>query len=476
MAENRTKEFKSLAADTLGDDAIQKHLKTLYSGFNQGRLQQAAATHNWEDLRDRARRIKAHTIENLDHYLEMAAQNVEKSGGKIFFAKDSAAATKYVLDLAKKKDVRSVIKGKSMLSEEMDLNSNLAKQEIEAVETDLGEYLVQLAGQTPYHIIVPAIHMSKSDVNELFHENLGTDPNAGVEELASAARNELREKFIQADMGITGANFVVAETGTLVLVTNEGNGRMSTSMPKTHVAIMGMEKIIPSMEDMGTFLRLLIRSATGQRISSYVTMVTGPRNAVEEDGPDEFHLVIVDNGRSKLLADPHLREALYCIRCGACLNACPVYRKVGGHSYGWVYSGPIGAVVSPVLTNVPDAKDLPYASSLCGACKEACPVRIDLPRMLLYLRSEVTEGNTDATRRKPSRFEKMMMKGWQASVSGPTMVRFANLIGRIGQLPLARNGRIRRLPPPLSGWTRHRSFPAVSSSPFRSRWKKGIKP
>ena len=476
MAEIRTKEFKTLAADTLADADIQKHLKTLYSGFNQGRLEQAAATPNWEELRDRARRIKAHTIENLDHYLNMAAENIEKAGGTVYFAKDSEAATNYVLDLARQKGVRSVIKGKSMLSEEMDLNHHLAKQEIEAVETDLGEYLVQLAGQTPYHIIVPAIHMSKSDVNTLFHENLGTDPNAGVEELASAARNELREKFIQADMGITGANFLVAETGTLFLVTNEGNGRMSTSMPKTHVAIMGMEKIVPSIEDMGMFLRLLIRSATGQRISSYVTMVTGPRSGVEEDGPDEFHLVIVDNGRSKLLADPHLREALYCIRCGACLNVCPVYRKVGGHSYGWVYSGPIGAVVSPVLTDVPNAKDLPYASSLCGACKEACPVKIDLPRMLLYLRSEVTEGNTDSSRKKSSPLEKLAMKAWQASVSGPAMLRLAGLAGRIAQLPFVRNGRLHWLPPPLSGWTRHRSFPAISSSSFRTRWKKGIKP
>ena len=438
MAEIRTKEFKTLAADTLADESIQKHLKTLYSGFNQGRLEQAAATHNWEELRDRARQIKAHTIENLDHYLNMAAEKVEKAGGTVYFAKDSEAATKYVVDLAKKKGVRSIIKGKSMLSEEMDLNHNLAKQEIEAVETDLGEYLVQLAGQTPYHIIVPAIHMSKSDVNTLFHENLGVDLNASVEELASAARNELREKFIQADMGITGANFLVAETGTLFLVTNEGNGRMSTSMPKTHVAIMGMEKIVPSIEDMGMFLRLLIRSATGQHISSYVTMVTGPRSEIEEDGPDEFHLVIVDNGRSKLLADPHLREALYCIRCGACLNVCPVYRKVGGHSYGWVYSGPIGAVVSPVLTDVPNAKDLPYASSLCGACKEACPVKIDLPRMLLYLRSEVTEGNTDSSRKKSSPLEKLAMKAWQASVSGPTMMRLTGLAGRIAQLPFAR--------------------------------------
>lgn len=474
MAKVRTKEFKDLASSTLSDEGVQKHLRTLYSGFNQGRITQAAATPNWEELRDRARKIKAHTIENLDYYLDMAATNVEKAGGKVFFAKDSEAASQYVLDLARQKGVRSVIKGKSMLSEEMDLNHHLAKQEIEAVETDLGEYLVQLAGQTPYHIIAPAVHMSKSDVGQIFHDHLGTDPDASVEELGSAARNELREKFIQADMGITGANFLVAETGTLFLVTNEGNGRMSTSMPKTHVAIMGMEKIVPSMEDMGPFLRLLIRSATGQKISSYVTMVTGPRCEDEEDGPDEFHLVIVDNGRSKLLADPHLREALYCIRCGACLNACPVYGKIGGHSYGWVYSGPIGAVVSPVLTDVADAKDLPYASSLCGACHEACPIKINLPRMLLYLRSELTEGNTDQRHKRASWLEKVAMKGWQLSVSGPFMMTLANRLGRIAQTPLARSGRLRWLPPPLSGWTRYRTFPTISSS-FRSRWKRGIK-
>lgn len=250
---------------------------------------------------------------------------------------------------------------------------------------------------------------------------------------------------------------------------------MSTSMPKTHVAIMGMEKVVPSIEDMGTFLRLLIRSATGQRISSYVTMVNGPRSSCEEDGPNEFHLVIVDNGRSKLLGDPRLREALYCIRCGACLNACPVYRKVGGHSYGWVYSGPIGAVISPVLTSVPEAKDLPYASSLCGACKEACPVRIDLPRMLLYLRSELTEGNTDPARKRSSWIENFMMKAWRLSVSSPWAMRLANQLGRIAQWPASKDGRVRRLPPPLSGWTKYRNFPSLSSSPFRTRWRKRIK-
>ena len=299
-----------------------------------------------------------------------------------------------MLDLAKARGVKIATKSKSMVSEEIGLNRLLIEEGIEPVETDLGEYIIQLSDETPYHIIAPAIHKSREDVSELFHEKLNTPRLREITDMTSEARRQLREKFINAGMGITGGNFLVAETGTLVLVTNEGNGRMCTSMPKIHVAIVGMEKIVPSMEDLGMFLRLLIRSATGQRLSSYVTTVTGPRQADDEDGPEEFHLVIVDNGRSRLLADPELRETLYCLRCGACLNACPVYRKVGGHAYGWVYSGPIGAIVSPMLTNLSDAKDLPYASSLCGACREACPVNINIPRILLYLRKELTEGKT----------------------------------------------------------------------------------
>jgi L-lactate dehydrogenase complex protein LldF len=290
--------------------------------------------------------------------------------------------------------------------------------------------------------------------------------------MAREARRQLREKFIAADMGITGGNFVVAETGTLVLVTNEGNGRMCTSMPRIHVAIVGMEKVIPSMEDLGIFLRLLIRSATGQWISSYVTTITGPRRDDDEDGPEEFHLVLVDNGRSRLLADPELREALYCLRCGACLNACPVYRKVGGHAYGWVYPGPIGAIVSPMLTGLSDAKDLPYASSLCGACREACPVKINIPRMLLYLRKEVSEGEKYPSERNVSMTEKLAMRGFRLSVGSPFMLGASRRVGRLLQWPLSRKGRIARLPGPLSGWTRYRSFPALASRPFRARWKK----
>jgi L-lactate dehydrogenase complex protein LldF len=358
-----------------------------------------------------------------------------------------------------------------MISEEMGLNQRLEEAGIEAVETDLGEYLIQLKGETPYHIIAPAIHMSKADAASVLQAQSDVPIGDSIEEMAGAARVQLREKFVVADMGITGVNFLVAETGTVVLVTNEGNGRMSTSMPPIHVAIMGMEKVVPSMEDLGTMLRLLVRSATGQRLSSYVTTVTGPRRESDVDGPSEFHLVIVDNGRSKMLADPEMREALYCLRCGACLNACPVYRKVGGHAYGWVYSGPIGAVVSPMLTSLPEAKDLPHASSLCGACRETCPVKIDIPRMLLHMRSELAEGRVDPQAKSVPLMERLSMKAWRMSVASPMMLRISNRVGRLLQIPLARAGRINKLPPPLSGWTRHRTFPVLAKRPFRDRWK-----
>ena len=468
---SKTREFKQASAAALSDTQVQQNLKGLSSGFFEARIRAAESTPGWEEARERAKTIKTHTIAHLDHYLEMAEKSVTEAGGEVFFATDAAAASSYVLDLAKAKGVKTAIKGKSMISEEMGLNEQLAEQEIEAIETDLGEYLIQLKGDTPFHIIAPALHMSRSDVSNVLTEHLGVPPTTDAEEMAGIAREQLREKFIQADMGITGANFVVAETGTLVLVTNEGNGRMCTSMPRIHVAIMGMEKVIPSMNDLGMFLRLLIRSATGQRTSSYVTLVNGPRGLQDEDGPDEFHLVIVDNGRSKMLADSELREALNCLRCGACLNACPVYRKVGGHAYGWVYSGPIGAVVSPMLTSLGDAKDLPYASSLCGACREVCPVKINIPRMLLHLRHELSEGQTYPSEKRASWVERAMFKGWRTSVRNGAMLGIANRLGRLLLAPWSRGGRIDRLPPPLSGWTRHRFFPKLAARPFRARWK-----
>jgi L-lactate dehydrogenase complex protein LldF len=469
--QSHTKDFRQGAGAALSDPKIQANLEGLYNGFHQARIDASDQTPDWEALQDKGRAIKAHTLDNLAYYLEMVERNVIASGGHIYFARDAEAASNYVVNLAKERGIELVIKGKSMVSEEMALNHRLEEEGIEPVETDLGEYIVQLAEETPFHIIAPAIHKSRVEVSELFAEKLNVPMYDNIEDLTREARDQLRQKFVDAGMGITGANFIVAETGTVTLVTNEGNGRMCTSMPKIHVAITGMEKVVPSIEDLGLFLRLLIRSATGQRISSYVTTVTGPRGEDEVDGPEEFHLVIVDNGRSKMLADPNLREALYCLRCGACLNACPVYRKVGGHAYGWVYPGPIGAIVSPMLTNLSEAKDLPFASTLCGACKEACPVKINIPRMLLYLRKELTQGETYPEHKSVSMAESTAVKGWRASVSSSFMMRLSNLGGRLLQLPFVRGGRIDRLPSPLSGWTKHRKFPAIASKPFRTRWK-----
>lgn len=467
----RIKQFPQLSSAALNNKQIQKNLLGLYNGFHQARIDASEATPNWDELSDRGRAIKAHTIENLDYYLEMVERTVTAAGGKVFFAKDSAEATQYVIDVAKSRGVKVAIKSKSMVSEEMGLNHRLEGEGIEPVETDLGEYIIQLAGETPFHIIAPAIHKSREEVSELFQEKLGTPYMAEIKDLAAEARRQLRKKFIEADMGLTGANFIVAETGTVALVTNEGNGRMCTSMPKLHIAITGMEKVIPSMEDLGIMLRLLIRSATGQRISSYVTTITGPRKEDDEDGPEEFHLVLVDNGRSKLLADPVLRESLYCLKCGACLNACPVYRKVGGHAYGWVYPGPIGAIISPMLTGLSDGKDLPYASSLCGACKEACPVKINIPRMLLYMRHQLAEGAEYPEHKTAGFGEAMTFKLWKFGLSSTLALRLFSGLARLLQIPFVRDGRIKTLPPPLSAWTRMRTFPALASRPFRKRWK-----
>ena len=470
----RTREFNRGAAVAIADEKIQRSLLGLYDGFHSSRQRAAEGTPGWEELRERARAVKMHTIANLDLYLEEFAERVEQMGGTVRFAADAEAASSYVLDLARSRGVRTVIKSKSMVSEEMGLNERLGAAGIESVETDLGEYVIQLAGEAPFHIVAPAIHKDRHDVSELFHRRFGTERTEDIQALGKLARDQLREKFAIADMGITGANFMVAETGTLVLVTNEGNGRMSTSMPRIHVALAGMERVVPTMADMGMFLRLLIRSATGQRISSYVTMVNGLRRPADEDGPEEVHIVIVDNGRSRMLADPELREALNCIRCGACLNACPVYRKVGGHSYGYVYPGPIGAIVTPMLTGLPDAKDLPYASSLCGACREACPVKINIPRMLLALRRDVAEGSAHTGGRAGPLAERLAFAAWRRLFSSNRLVGLALRLGRLAQRPLVRGGAVRWLPGPLSGWTRHRTMRPLPPRSFRDMWADGL--
>lgn len=464
-----TEQFRQKSYEALQDVKIQENLAGLYSGFHNARLDASSATYDWDRLQEKGRSIKAHTLDNLDFYLELLEKNVTAGGGQVFFADTAESAADYVISLSKDQNVKTVVKSKSMISEEMSLNQRLEENGIESVETDLGEYIVQLAKEAPYHIIAPAIHKSSKEVSNLFEEKLGTSGNLGIEDLTKVAREKLRQKFISADMGITGGNFMVADTGTLVLVTNEGNGRMCTSMPRIHVAIVGMEKVIPSIGDLGTFLRLLIRSATGQWISSYVTTVSGPRGTYDIDGPEEFHLVIVDNGRSKMLADSKLREALYCLRCGACLNACPVYRKVGGHSYGWVYPGPIGAIVSPVITGLSKGKDLPFASTLCGACKEACPVKIDIPRMLLYLRSEISEGGTN-TDRKAIKFLEPLTSYIASSIlsnrfSSTMSVRILGILSKL----FPKKG----FPFPR-GWTKHRSPPDIPNRNFVETWAESL--
>ncbi len=465
-----TAQFRVKAAETLVDKSVQQSLEHVYTGFHEGRINAAADTPNWEELRTKGKAIKDHTIAHLDYYLGMLADNVEKNGGHVFFANDAAEARQHIIKLAHSGGIKTVIKSKSMVSEEMALADALIEEGIEAVETDLGEYIIQLAGETPYHLIAPAIHKSRKEVAELLNDDFSEgDPVPDATELTMMARAKLREVFERADMSVTGVNFAVAESGSIALVTNEGNGRMSTSVPRIHVAVMGMEKIVPSIQDLSTMLRILIRSATGQRITTYITMVNGPKKPDEEEGPEEFHLVIMNNGRDKLLADPQMRESLNCIRCGACLNACPVYRKVGGHAYGWVYPGPIGSIVSPVMTGLKDAHDLPSASSLCGACHEVCPVKINIPRMLLELRWRAAEGKVNPTDKSSSVKERFVWKAWRLGMMGRRRFDIGARISRFLMLPLSKDGWIRKAPPPISGWTSTRDFPLVAAKSLKKR-------
>jgi L-lactate dehydrogenase complex protein LldF len=332
------------------------------------------------------------------------------------------------------------------------------------VETDLGEYIIQLAHERPSHIIAPAIHKTKGQVAELFARELHREVAADAEVLTRIARAELREKFLQADLGISGANFAVAETGTVVLVTNEGNGRMVTSLPRVHVAVMGVEKVVPSLTDLAVFLAILAKSATGQKLSVYTTLVQGPRRPGELEGPEEFHLVLLDNGRIRQLAGP-LRESLYCLRCGACLNVCPVYRQIGGHAYGYTYPGPIGILLTAMLNGPASVKDLAHASSLCGACADACPVRIDIPRMLVELRREVNE------QRVAPWTERLVFKAFAWLLARPALYRWSAPLARLLQRPFARAGVLTRLPLFAGEWTRTRDLPAVATQTFQERWR-----
>ncbi|MFS8640888.1 MAG: LutB/LldF family L-lactate oxidation iron-sulfur protein, partial [Symbiobacteriaceae bacterium] len=415
----------------LRDDFLRVAVPRATYRQHYGREQALAQLGDPLKWRERARSIRAHTLAHLDRYLAQAAEKVEARGGHVHWAADAAEAVEAILGVVRRAGARLVVKSKSMVTEEIHLNEHLEAAGIEVVETDLGEYIIQLAGHKPSHIVAPAVHLSQQQIRELFSREAGRELPDEPEALAAFARERLREKFLRADVGISGANFVVAESGTVVLVTNEGNGRMVTSLPRVHIAVMGMERVVPTWEDLGVLLEVLARSATGQKITVYTTFAGGPRRPGEVDGPEEFHLVIVDNGRSNLLGT-RFQEALHCIRCGACLNACPVYRQMGGHPYGGVYSGPIGAVITPLLAGFDGWEELPYASSLCGACHEACPVMIPLHDLLVDLREEeVRQGRAGAA-------ERLAFRMWRWIFANPRRYRAAARLAAWLQRPWLR--------------------------------------
>jgi L-lactate dehydrogenase complex protein LldF len=433
-------------------------------------LEHVAATRvefpSFDTERDIARKIKEEAIGRLDELLVQLKDRLEANGCKVFVAADAKMARDYILEVARARGVKRVVKGKSMTTEEIELNPAFQQAGIEPIETDLGEYIVQLRGEKPSHIITPAIHLSKEDIGRTFSERLNIAYTPQPEQLTAVARERLRSMFLTAEMGVTGVNFAIAETGTLVLVENEGNGRMSSTLPETLIVLMGIEKVIPRLEDLPHFLEILARTATGQKLTCYTNFINGPRRDGDVDGPAEVHVVMLDNGRTAMLADPVMREALYCLRCGACLNVCPVYRRIGGHAYGVTYSGPIGSIVSPNLFGSAAAQ-LPFASTLCGACREICPVRIDIPRLLLHLRWKENLGigaphvqfPPDAARSRKG------MQRFAAMARRPRLMRAALRAGGLFARLFAHDGYLRWIPGPFRSWTRGRDFPALRAHP-----------
>ncbi len=460
---------------TIADAHLQEAYRSSTLRLYTHRLAAISEVPGFERLRTAGRAIKHEVMEHLDVYLDQFARNVERRGGHVHWAKDGDEACRTIVEIGKAAGATAAVKAKTMAGEEIELNHALEAAGIRAIETDLGEYILQLAGERPAHIVAPAMHKTRGDVADLFAAKVNPERTEEPELLTGIARRALRKQFELAGMGISGANFAVAETGTVVLVENEGNIRLTTTAPRVHVALIGIEKIIPRFADLAVFLRLLGRSGTGQKLTSYTSLLTGPRQP-GEDGPEEMHVVLLDNGRVATLADPKMRESLFCIRCGACLNACPVFRKIGGHAYGWVYSGPIGALVTPQLAGLDQARDLPFASSLCGACREVCPVKINIPDLLLHLRAKVQESHpkphSTAPHSGPPRGERTSMRLWAWTMQRPWAYRFGASMARLGQKLLARDGWITKFPVfPASGWTEDRDLPALAAESFRERWK-----
>ncbi|HVE55578.1 MAG TPA: LutB/LldF family L-lactate oxidation iron-sulfur protein [Pyrinomonadaceae bacterium] len=471
--------FDQNARAALQDTQLRGALKNLADTFGERRKTAITTVENWEGLRDRARAIKDETLLHLDQYLEQFSENAEKAGAKIHWARDGREACAIVLELLKERNASKVVKAKSMAAEEIHLNAALEKEGINPIETDLGEWIIQLADETPSHIVVPAIHKTKGQIADLFVEKVGIEKTDDVDVLTKTARRILRSYFAEAEVGISGVNFGVAETGTILILENEGNIRLTTSLPKTHIAVMGIEKIVPRFTDLDIFLKLLPRSGTGQRLTTYQSLITGTKRNSTDEGPEEVHIILMDNGRSRMLAHPTTRQSLACIRCGACLNACPVYQQIGGHAYGSVYPGPIGAVITPQLIGIGKTKQLPYASSLCGACREVCPVKIDIPELLLHLRAEIAEGTNDTATHKFS--EKLAFQLYSLAWSRPVFYKFGIKMSRLMQKFVAKDGKIgkvsgflSKIVPPLGAWTAWRDAPTIAPKSFRDVWKSDL--
>ena len=461
--------FKENVHHAIKDEQLQEALAHVRDNFTKKRADARKNLPEFDSLRDNARAIKDHTLAHLDYYLEYYEQKVIESGGKVHWAMDAAQARGIVLDICRKHNARTVTKGKSMISEEIGLNDFLSANEIEPVETDLGEYIIQLRGENPSHIIAPAVHLNMDQVREEFraaHTHLDPDRELSEpESLLKEARQILRGKFLAADIGITGANFLVAETGSSVIVTNEGNGDLTQILPRVHVALASIEKIVPTLEDMAQIARVLARSATGQEMSVYTTLSTGPKRAADEDGPEEYHVILLDNGRSKMLGT-EFSEMLRCIRCGACMNHCPVYQAIGGHAYGWVYPGPMGAVLTPTFIGVDKAGHLPNASTLCGRCEAVCPMHIPLPKMMRSWREREFERHLLPASHRHS----LALWAWLAK--RPNVYRkFTTIAARILAIRGGPNKRIGWLPM-ARGWTKHRTLPAPEGATFMAQYQK----
>jgi L-lactate dehydrogenase complex protein LldF len=458
---NQANQFlQRVAVAVTNPDVRAAVAKGTYNAYSKRQIAMGETSpEHGEAMRQQSAVIKRHALNHLADLLEMAEARMQAKGIQVLWAADAAEARSQVLEIAHQHNVHKIVKSKSMVTEEIALNDALEAEGIETIETDLGEYILQLNQEPPSHIVAPVIHKSKESIRRIFETRIQMPPTDDAGEMAHYARVQLRAAFLSADMGVSGGNFIIAETGTVCLVTNEGNGRMVTSLPRVHVAIVGIEKIVATLEDYATLTQVLPRSATGQKMSVYTHMINSPRRPEDGDGPEQVYVILVDNGRSNIYTTGYA-EALACIRCGACLNACPVYEVAGGHSYGWVYPGPIGAVVTPLLTGVENATPLPYASSLCGNCKQVCPVDIDIPRMLLDLRRDLVEaGQTE-------KIWDLGMQVWAFGTRSPALFRLAGAAAGVATrlFPNA------SLPGPLGGWSKYRKNPSFAKKPFRELW------